>query len=360
VSQADEQGPPAPTRGGAWRDWRVWVGVVVSVACIGYVLRGVPLVEVRDAMARADLGLLLALSIPAYVFQVALRALRWRHLTNPVVELPRWTLYRAQSLGFMVNNLLPLRLGELVRAWYVARHSGASGAAIVGTVVLERVLDVVSLLAVVSGALLLVGAGESGSGMLSQGARLLVPVAAAPLAALVALKLAPGGFLAVARWMCRPLPPRLGEWVEDALSRFAEGLGALTGGSHLLWIVVHSALIWLLGATVPIYAAVEAFGLDLGNPVQTVVACWILLAATGVAVSLPSAPGYFGPYQLAFKEVLVRFGVDPATALALGMLVWVVFWITFVVQGFLVAGAPWRALADLPRPAHKDPVPDRR
>ncbi|MGH0037799.1 MAG: lysylphosphatidylglycerol synthase transmembrane domain-containing protein [Myxococcota bacterium] len=351
---------PAPRRGAAWRDWRVWLGIAISVASIGYVVRGVPLDEVRDAMARADLWLLIALSVPAYVFQVALRALRWRHLTNPVAEVPRWTLYRAQSLGFMVNNLLPLRLGELLRAWYLARESGASGAAIIGTVVLERVLDVVSLLAVVTGALFLIGSDDNGAGMLSQGARLLVPVAAAPLAGLIALKLAPGGFMAVARWICRPLPPRLGEWVEHALARFAEGLGALSGGSHLFWIVLHSAVIWLVAATLPVYAAVVAFGLDLGGPTQTLVVCWILLAASGVAVSLPSAPGYFGPYQLAFKEVLVRFGVEPATALALGMMVWVVFWITLVVQGLLVAGAPWRSLGALPRQSRKDPAPDRR
>jgi hypothetical protein len=156
------------------------------------------------------------------------------------------------------------------------------------------------------------------------------------------------------------LPPRLGEWIENALSRFAEGLGALTGGSHLFWIVLHSAVIWLFAATVPIYAAVVAFEIDLGGPVQTIVVCWILLAASGVAVSLPSAPGYFGPYQLAFKEVLVRFGVEPATALALGMMVWVVFWVTLVVQGLVVYGSPGRVLGSLPRQSRKDPAPDRR
>lgn len=339
----DVQGGSPPGRP-AWRDWRVGLGVAISAISIVWVVRGVPLDEVRDAVARADLLLLLAVSVPAYLLNLWLRALRWRHLTNPVVELPRVTLYRAQSLGFMLNNLLPLRVGELVRAWQVARQSGASGAAIIGTIVLERVLDVVSLLAVVAGALALVGSEGSGASLLARGARLLVPVAAAPLAGLVLLRVAPTGVLAIARQVCRPLPPRLGDWVDGALRRFADGLGALSGGSHLFWIVLQSGLIWLVASTLPLVAAVEAFGLDLGGPVQTVVVCWILLAATGVAVSLPSAPGFFGPYQLAFKEVLVRFDVDPATALAVGMMVWVVFWATFVLHGFLVVGAPWRAL----------------
>ncbi len=348
-------------RSSAWRDWRVWAGIIVSVASILYVVQGVPLGEVRAAMARADLWLLVAVSVPGYVLNVWLRALRWRHIVNPVVELPRSSLYRAQSLGFMVNNLLPLRIGELVRAWYVARQSRTSGVAIIGTVVLERVFDLMSLLAVVVGALFLIGTSDlGGAGLLTRGARLLIPVAAAPVAGLLALRIAPGVVLAIAGWVCRPLPQKVGAWVDETLRRFVEGLGALSGGSHLFWMVFHSATIWLLGATLPILGGLWAFHIDVGGPVETLVVCWVLLAASGVAVSVPAAPGFFGPYQLAFKEVLVRFGVDPATALALGMVVWVVFWVTMVVQGLIVAGNPWRAIDQVPHSDSKDPAPEGR
>ncbi len=74
---------------------------------------------------------------------------------------------------------------------------------------------------------------------------------------------------------------------------------------------------------------------------------WIVLGAVGVAIALPSAPGFIGPYQLAFKTVLVRLGVEPATALAMGVLVWTVFWITLTLQGFVMLRGSGLSLSDL-------------
>jgi uncharacterized membrane protein YbhN (UPF0104 family) len=73
------------------------------------------------------------------------------------------------------------------------------------------------------------------------------------------------------------------------------------------------------------------------------------LAAVGVAVAIPSAPGFFGTYQLAFSAVLVAFKVDPATALAMGVLAWFVFWITLTLQGLLMLRFEPTNLAEISR-----------
>ena len=73
------------------------------------------------------------------------------------------------------------------------------------------------------------------------------------------------------------------------------------------------------------------------------------VSEVGVAVALPSAPGFIGPYQLAFKAVLVRFGVEPATALAMGVLVWFAFWLTLTLQGLFFLRGSNRSLAELAR-----------
>ena len=362
MSEIDQDQPARPPRGRVrWlRDWRVLLGLTISIVCIWYVLRDAPLREVRAALARADLLLLLTLSIPPYVLSVWIRALRWRHLTNPLGVFPRGVLFRAVAIGFMVNNLLPLRIGELVRSLYLARETNSSRAAVLGTVALERVIDVVSLLLIAGAAFVWMGGEAQGSAALSQGARLLLPVALLPLVALIALKLMPQPILRAVRLICTPLPERWAERLVGLLQRFTQGLGAISGGSHLFWITLHSGLIWLVLSTLPVLAGILAFGLELGSPMEHIGISWILLGATGVAVAIPSAPGFFGPYQLAFKEVLERFGVDPATALAIGLLVWLVFWLTFIVQGFLVVRLSHASLVELTRPAGKDPSPSRR
>jgi hypothetical protein len=304
-------------------DWRVWIGIAITGVCLWVVGRDVPFAEVPAAIARADLVLLLVMSIPAHVLGIYLRALRWRHLTNPIKPIPRSLLYRAQSIGFVVNNLIPLRMGEIVRSWYLARETGTRGAAILGTVVLERVLDIVSVLLMAGGALAYLGL-DAGDGLLSQGARLMLPLACLPLLGLIVLRAAPEFMIGVVAAITRPLPERIGEFATGNLRRFTEGLGALSGGVHLLWILFHSMVIWLVVGGIPILGALLAFGIDLGSPERMVVGTWILLAAIGVAVALPSAPGFVGTYQLAFKAVLEPLGVDPATALAMGIVVWVV------------------------------------
>ncbi len=300
---------------------------------------------VGEAIGRANWLILLGLSIPSYLLCVILRALRWRHLTNPIQPISTAPLFRAVSIGFMANNIFPLRMGEVIRAWYLARETGAPTAAIFGTVILERVVDTVTVIALAALALGLWGAGSGG--MLAKGVVLLIPVAVAPLAALVALRLAPDQFIALAGWLLRPFPDRVSEYVRGALGRFGQGLGALSGGIHLFWIAAHSIVIWLVASTIPILAGFAALGIELGSAYETLVAAWVTQSAVGMAVAIPSAPGFFGTYHAACKLALEPFGVSPETAVALGTLVHGVFWLTLTLLGLAVLRFGKTSLSDL-------------
>jgi uncharacterized protein (TIRG00374 family) len=301
-----------------------------------YATRGIAVASVLTAMRGADQLLLFGLSVPAYLGSIFVRGLRWRHLTNPIQPISRGLLARGVAVGFMVNNLAPLRIGEIVRSWYVAREAGASGSAILGTVILERVIDVVCVVAVAVGALAIAGLGAEESDLLQRGALLLLPIAVAPLSGLILLRAAPEWVITTTLWFLRPFPERALRWLERNLRNFAGGLGALSGGRHLFWIAFHSAVIWILLSVIPMWAGLLAFDLELGSAFDTLITSWIALGAVGVAVAIPSAPGFLGTYQLAFKAVLERFGVDSSTALALGLLVWLVFWLTLTLAGLVV------------------------
>ncbi len=342
---------PAQSATPGWRDWRLLVGIAITVVAFAFAIRGIPLSDVVDSMKDTDLLILLGLSIPSYLGAVIFRALRWRHLTNPIAPLPRGLLARGVTIGFMVNNLVPLRIGEVVRAWYVSRESGVSASALFGTVVLERVIDVVAVVLLALGALSLVGTGSEESSFLSLGAMLLLPAGLVPLFGLILLRLAPEASIRLVLWFLRPFPERFARTIEGLLQNFTQGLGALSGGRHLFWIAFHSAMIWLVFSMIPMLAGLLAFGIDLGSLVQMAIVSYIALGAVGVAVAVPAAPGFFGTYQLAFKTVLVQFGVASATALALGLVVWFVFWLTLTVAGFVVMRTGGTRLSDLTRGA---------
>jgi uncharacterized protein (TIRG00374 family) len=310
------------------------VGLAITAVFIWFVIRDVDFALVVATIREANWLLLVGISVPSYLALVQLRAMRWRHLTDPIQPIGLRPLFRATAVGFTANNIFPLRVGEVIRPWYLGRETGAPSAALFGTVILERVIDTIFVIALAAIAIALRGVG--GDGFLARVAIGLIPVAIAPLIALIVLRVAPNLVIGFASWILRPFPARFGGYVIDVLGRFGDGLGALKGGAHLFWIGFHSIVIWFVISPIPMLAGFRALGIDLGSPFETLVAGWATLAAVGMAVAIPSAPGFFGTYHAACKLALEPFGVSPEVAVALGTLVHGVFWVTLTLLGLVV------------------------
>ena len=128
------------------RNWRFLIGVGVSLILLLVLLYQVDLSEVGEALTSANY-LYLAPSIALYFVAVYFRAVRWRYLLSPLKVLRVGRLYTVVVIGYMANNLLPARLGELVRAYYLARREPINASSALGTVAVERVYDGMTLLA---------------------------------------------------------------------------------------------------------------------------------------------------------------------------------------------------------------------
>jgi uncharacterized protein (TIRG00374 family) len=331
------------------------VGLAITAVFIWFVIRDVDFALVVATIGEANWLLLIGLSVPSYLAVVQLRAMRWRHLTDPIQPIGIRPLFRATVIGFMANNIFPLRVGEVVRPWYLGREVGAPSAALFGTVILERVIDTIMVIGLAAIAIALRGAGEGG--VLGRVAIGLIPVAIAPLIGLVVLRVAPDLVIGFASWLLRPFPARFGNYLIDVLGRFGEGLGALKGGSHLFWIAFHSIVVWFVASTIPMLAGFWALGLDLGSPLETLVAGWITLAAVGMAVAIPSAPGFFGTYHAACRLALEPLGVGPEDAVALGTLLHAVFWVTLTLLGFAVLRSRHTSFGELEQAAELSEPP---
>jgi len=313
------------------------LGLSVTGVCLWLALRDVPLREVGQVLGRTRWPVLLLLAVPAQIAAIVLRARRWRHLTDVIQPIPVFALFRATSIGFMANNLLPGRAGEVVRAWVLARETGASGAGILGTVVLERVIDSVTFLGLASVVLWVGGTHALGGGAMAGAAASLMIALILPVAVLVWLRVAPEQALRfLHRMLTLVLPSRLSERVEGLLQRFAEGLGSLRGGRHLFWVMFDSVVLWAVVSVIPFYAGVVALGIQLGSPLRTLAAGYVTLAAVGLAVAVPAAPGFFGTFHLACKEALGVFGVPDSTAFAMAVLVHGTFWVTVTGLGLVL------------------------
>jgi len=142
--------------------------------------------------------------------------------------------------------------------------------------------------------------------------------------------------LCVATAAARLFSERLAGFVDSTLTRFSRGLGVLRSGRRLLLVSLQTLAIWLVVTPIPLLAAFAAVGVDFGSALASLRAAWITQAAIGMAVALPSAPGFFGPYHFACKVALERFGIPPETAVALGTLIHAVFWLSLTGLGLLV------------------------
>jgi uncharacterized protein (TIRG00374 family) len=306
-------------------DPRLGVGLVVTAAALWFAFRGVDFAQLGRDVARANLWVLILPSVPAYLWTLYVRALRWQHLIGGVGEASTGALFRATSVGFMVNNVFPLRMGELVRAWQLARESKMSATAVFGTVVVERVIDAVVILGIAAFVL-----GNQVDVALFGWLALL------PVGVIVWLRLRPAPLLDLADRLSHALLPNsLAERGMDLARQLAAGLAGIRGPRELAWVGFHSAVLWLVAGALPFWAALVALDIDLGNAWQMYMASLAILAGVGIAVGLPSAPGFFGVYHAACVVVLTPLGVSRELALALGALAHGVFWLSIIAFGLI-------------------------
>lgn len=284
---------------------QIVLGIAVSAALLVYLFWDVDLHDIAVHLAKTYWRYLAA-SIALNLLSIWVRAWRWYYLFPPGARPSH--LFSALMIGYMSNNLLPLRAGEIVRV-YVAARRGQRFWTALATVVVERALDGLALGLVVAVLFLFIPIPAS----LRWPAGVFLSLDLAAMILLGALAYAPAACATAIRTLFHRWP-----WIErrsmDALGTMSEGFRGLRAGHHALPIITSSAGIWLLFVC-SVWAALHAAHLDL-----PFAASWAVLAFLGLGVSLPSSPGFVGVVQAAGVLALALFGVPRTEALSFSLL----------------------------------------
>jgi len=282
------------------------VGILISVACVWLVLRGVDLNQTAALLGSARLPWL-GLAIVAITADMFFRALRWQCLIAPIKQVPLRRLAGYMLVGYLANNFLPARLGELVRSHYLGDREGISRSATLGTVVVERVVDTVVLVGIGATAILVLNIRGVVVSAILVGVALAGLLVVALAVALAAHRL-PGG---------RRLGAYLGRWprVKGVIVRLRDGLRVAALPKTVAWATVLSVAAW--SCTV---LAVLAVGQSLGMQL-TVGQGSLLAAGTNLATAVPSGPGYLGTFEYAGQTIAIAFSIDASLGLALALLI---------------------------------------
>lgn len=288
------------------------IGAVVTIALLGWVLRDVSFQEVWHSARQANwlyLGLAVCLATGTFVIRVP----RWRILLHnddgtPIAATPLW---HGIAIGFMANNLIPFRAGEVLRAIAINRLAKVGVPNALSSLVAERLFDGITIIALLFVGLLTAGipatAEISGFPVGTLAARLAI----AP-AILLGLCIATLVFPELAKRTVRAMVPSAN--MVARLSRLIDGvragLGALTSPTRVLGAAVWSILLWGSNA-LSFYIGFKAFGIEVGLGGALLMQSLLI-----VLIAVPSTPGYFGVFESAIKAVLIVFGVDANTAVA--------------------------------------------
>ena len=305
------------------------LGIVLSVALLFYALQDVSTSELIEHLGQANPWLLLASTVVA-TLTFHLRAIRWRVLLAPTeCSLPFVSRYAAVCIGFMVNNVLPARLGEFARAYSLSRIEPVGVSAALASLVVERLLDALVLIAFLVPAILL-GVGEASvSGTVSQIFTAVVIGVMIGLVTLGILVRSPNRFLRFAEtWFHRFGPRTLAEKVTGILVSFVAGLGALRHAHVFARALLWSVVVWGWNA-LAFYLGFLAFGIvEPGIP-----GALFLQTVIGFAVAVPSTPGFFGPFEAASRFALEVYNIEPSRIISFAVGYHVLTFIPITVLG---------------------------
>jgi hypothetical protein len=293
------------------RNWRVWLGLAISVVFIALAVRGQNLGQVRRALGEADYRYL-PVALVLYFAGVGVRALRWRALLAPVRRLPVRALFPVVVIGYMANNILPWRIGEFVRAYVLREREGIPTSASLATIAVERIFDGLTMLAFLLVASLFIP--------LDAELRHIAIVGAAVfgifLLVLVVAVVFDKPRLRVLALVTRPLPAPLAARLTALVESFVGGLRILRSGRELVVVAACSVLAWGLESAM-YFAIAPAFRLPLGPP-----GALMTTAVANLATLIPSTPGYIGVFETGVGLVLNGLlGIAKETALSYAIVV---------------------------------------
>ena len=337
--------------------FRFWLGFAVTIGFLLLFFWNVEVEKMWEALQDANYAYLLP-AVLLYFVALGTRAVRWRFLLSHLKPIAPWRLYPVVAIGYMANNVLPIRLGELVRANFLGEKEGVSKASSLATIVVERALDGLTLLLFIAVMWPFVpwtdALRDGDGGLKTTWVLLSVLVATLFVAGFLVLSLlaaSPGLGRTFARVLASVSPRGLRSKVEDVTYLLVEGLGALRSPRKLLLVSILSAPVWLLEATM---YHILAISFDLDVSFQVIL---LVTATANLATVIPTIGG-IGPFEVAAKSSLIAFGVGVEPAAAYAFFVHIVaLWLPVNILGLFFLWKERMSLAQLARSSQVDLSP---
>lgn len=306
------------------KNWRFWLGLVISLAFLYWAVAQVrDLGQTVEALQRAQYWYL-APALIAYFAGVWVRSVRWHYLLAPRQEVPASRLFPVVVIGYMANDVLPARMGEIVRVYALGQREGISKTTSLATVFVERIFDGLAMLAFMGTVALFVPFVPTLQQVAAFTALLFLGLTAVLLFFAFQPKLAERIAFAL---ICR-LPARLHRPLERMAVSALAGLHVLRSPRAVVTVLTLSLLAWLCEAAM--YYLI-ALGFIPGVPFYVLL---LTVAVANLGTMIPSSPGYVGTFDALAVFTLGLFGVGGEVALGFTAVLHVALIVPVTLLGF--------------------------
>ncbi|MBN2804501.1 MAG: flippase-like domain-containing protein [Deltaproteobacteria bacterium] len=282
------------------------LGIAISLISLFFVFRNIELGKLLKTVNRIEI-LPMLLSVALYWGGlVTMRTLLVKYILSSKGHIPFYRAYRCIAIGFLANNILPFRIGDVARGAAVSNAGKIKFSTVMGGMALERMLDFLMAALVAFGAIITVP-------YVPDSIKTTAFWAAAVLSTALLL------FIILVRFNHSEKEQKnLLSLVWNLWVRFSSGFNTLRTFKGVVIILFIGVILWSFGIA-SITARLASFGLPVSIPSSLLV-----FACLGFGVALPSAPGYVGVYQIAAVIALTALGVDETIAAAFGLYSWIV------------------------------------
>ena len=289
---------------------RHWIGLAATLLFLFLLVRGLDPDLVAQAWQEADYRLVLP-ALVCFFVGVWFRALRWRLILSSTAVVPIHRLFGFLAIGYLANNVLPVRLGDLARAYLLGRETGVSKALVLGTIFVERLSDIFALLVFILIAALLVPLEGRAAEFewFVQTLRLGAGIFVLSFLAVVVLSLSRRRTLALLAIALGIVPARFHRSILGLADSFLNGLASVRGFRQLAGVGLLSLTAWLAEAAMYFTMLVAFFGLSFPFYVAL-----LTTATANLGLAVPSSPGGIGPFEFVAAQTLRIFGAELSRA----------------------------------------------
>ena len=320
--------------------WMFWLGLVISAVFLYLAFREIDFSELWATLRASSLWWLLP-GLAVYFLGVLVRTWRWQYLLRPLKKVPISTLFPIINIGYMGNNVFPLRMGEVLRAVVLKRREDVSISGSLATIVVERIFDAVVIVGFV-----LLNLGQlaglpraANFAQLGSLATWAVIIFLTGLLTFVLVAVFPKPATHLTHNLIHAvIPKRWREALINIADRFLDGLMSLRSPKAAVMILVTSILIWVL-ETGLYWSVDQALGLGL-NFRQLM----LLNGVVNLVLLIPAAPGGLGTFDAAGRAMLQTYGIAAEPALGYTLVLRIALWVPITILGtiyFLREGLKW-------------------